>query len=210
MRRKSIIFNVLDEKIATIILAAGSSSRFKEPKQLLEYQGSTLIETAVSTAVKTHFGPVITVVGSDEKKVVNALKSYKDKTAIVVNNAWEGGVSSSILAGLEKIQQMDSDIYGVLIMLSDQPLISVNHLVAMVRSHFSSGKKIIASGYGGSFGVPAFFHKSLFHYFDKLEGDKGAKSIISKLKQDVHVIPNPNAELDIDTEEDYKKLLERS
>jgi molybdenum cofactor cytidylyltransferase len=79
----------------------------------------------------------------------------------------------------------------------------------MVRSHYTYGKKIIASGYGGSYGVPVFFHKSIFGYLDKVGTKEGAKSVITKLKQDVHVIPNPEAEFDIDTPEDYKRLLKR-
>jgi len=199
----------LEENIAVLILAAGSSSRFKEPKQLLDYNGKSLIEHAVDSAIHSNIGPVLTILGSSIRKISEKLKSYQDDITIVENKNWEKGVSSSIQVGLNEVQKKYPNIYGVLIMLSDQPKIDVNHLVKMIRSHYTFGKNIIASGYGGSFGVPAFFHRSLFHFFDKLEGDHGAKPIISKLKRDVHVVPNPEAELDIDTTEDYKKLIEQ-
>jgi molybdenum cofactor cytidylyltransferase len=200
----------LEEKIAIIVLAAGGSSRFKKPKLLLQYNGITLVESAVKTALKSNIGPVITVTGHNADKLSGVLDQYSDRITIAKNKNWEKGVSTSIITGLKTIKSIFPKTYGTLIMLSDQPLITVDHLVNMIRSHFSSNKKIIASGYGGSFGVPAFFHKSLFKYFEKLKGDHGAKSIISRFKQDVHVVPNPNAELDIDTMEDYEKLLERT
>ena len=76
----------------------------------------------------------------------------------------------------------------------------------MVRSHYSSGKKIIASGYGGSWGVPVFFQNKLFEYLEEIEGETGAKSVINQLKHDVFVLPNSDAEMDIDTVEDFEKL----
>ena len=54
--------------------------------------------------------------------------------------------------------------------------------------------------------MPVFFHKAIFNYIDKISEAEGAKGVISKLKQDVHVIPNPAAEFDVDTPESYKRL----
>jgi molybdenum cofactor cytidylyltransferase len=204
---KSKIITFLEEKIAILILGAGGSSRLEQPKQLLEYKGKTLIENSIDTALETHLGPVYVILGSHGQEIALRLKKYKREIRIIQNQNWEQGVSSSIRLGLKEIEKEEPGIYGIIITLVDQPLINLSHLVNMIRSHFSFGKKIIASGYGGSFGVPAFFHRKMFPYVEKLEGDQGAKSIISKLKLDVHIMPNPDAELDIDSEEDYKNLL---
>jgi molybdenum cofactor cytidylyltransferase len=200
----------LEEKIAIIILGAGASTRLSEPKQLLAFRGKSLIENAIDTALASNLGPVYVVLGSSGDLISKKLKTYKRKITFIHNQDWETGVGSSIRAGLKEVEKKDPKTYGILITLVDQPLIETSHLVNMIRSHFTFGKKIIASGYGGSFGVPAFFHNSLFNYVERLDGDQGAKSIISKLKRDVHIIPNPDAELDIDTEEDYKVLQNRS
>jgi molybdenum cofactor cytidylyltransferase len=200
----------LEERIAIIILGAGASKRLNEPKQLLLFRGKTLIENAIENALNSNLGPVFVVLGCSADLISKKLKSYKGKITIVNNPEWEDGVGSSIRVGLKEVEKRDPRTYGVLITLVDQPLIDTSHLVKMIRSHFTFGKKIIASGYGGSFGVPAFFHKSFFNFVEKLDGDQGAKTIISKLKQDVHIIPNPDAELDIDSEEDYKVLQNHS
>jgi molybdenum cofactor cytidylyltransferase len=197
----------LDEKIAILVLGAGRSSRLDQPKQLLEYKGKTLIDNAIDTAIESNLGPVYVVLGSNGQVIAQQLKKNKRRIRIVQNQKWERGVSSSIQAGLKEMLKEEPDLYGIIITLVDQPLIKVTHLINMVKSHFTFGKKIIASGYGGSFGVPAFFHRKMFQFLEKLEGDQGAKSIISKLKLDVHIMPNPDAEVDIDSEEDYDNFL---
>lgn len=198
----------MDEKIVILILAAGPSHRFGKPKQLLEYKGKTIIENAIDSAVHSNVGPVIVVTGANYAKVEKVIK--KDPAVKVVHNtSWTKGMSSSIQKGLNSARKSFPNLYGILILLCDQPLITSDYIVDMVRSHYSYGKKIIASGYGGSYGVPVFFHKTVFGYLDKIKNSEGAKSVISNLKQDVHVIPNPDAEFDVDTPESYKLLLRR-
>jgi molybdenum cofactor cytidylyltransferase len=196
----------LEEKIVILILAAGPSHRFGKPKQLLEFKGKTLVENAIEKAIKSNVGPVIVVTGANYSRIERIIKK-NDSVMRIHNAAWNKGLSSSIRKGLNFARKTYPNLYGILVMLSDQPLITYEYIVDMVRSHYAYGKKIIASGYGGSYGVPVFFHKTIFGYLDKISENEGAKTVISKLKQDVHVIPNPDAEFDIDTPDDYKRLL---
>ena len=56
-------------------------------------------------------------------------------------------------------------------------------------------------------GVPALFSNSLFSELINLEGDKGAKNLMRKYQDEVLAIPIPEAAIDIDTPDDYEKLL---
>ncbi|HKP93984.1 MAG TPA: NTP transferase domain-containing protein, partial [Chthoniobacterales bacterium] len=49
--------------IGAVILAAGGSSRFGQPKQLLSWRGETLIRRAVRAASEARCDPVIVVAG---------------------------------------------------------------------------------------------------------------------------------------------------
>jgi len=198
----------LEEKIVILVLAAGPSHRFGKPKQLLEYKGKTLLENAIDNGLQSTVGPVVVVTGANHSKFDRILKKY-DSVKVAYNKAWAKGLSSSIQKGLNYSRKAYPNLYGILIILCDQPLVNHEYIIDMVRSHYAYGKKIIASGYGGSYGVPVFFHKSIFSYLDKISEAEGAKGVISKLKQDVHVIPNPDAEIDVDTPESYKRLLKR-
>jgi len=55
--------------------------------------------------------------------------------------------------------------------------------------------------------VPAFFHYTFFGYLEELDGDRGAKSVINRLKENVFVLLNADAEFDIDTTEDYDRII---
>ena len=199
---------VLEEKIVILVLAAGPSHRFGKPKQLLEYKGKTLLENVIDNAIQSTIGPVLVVTGANHSKLERILKKY-DSIKTVHHKGWSKGLSSSIQKGLNASRKYFPNLYGILILLCDQPLVNHEHIIDIVRSHYAYGKKIIASGYGGSYGVPVFFHKTIFGYLDKISETEGAKTVISKLKQDVHVIPNADAEFDVDTPESYKKLLKR-
>ena len=198
----------VEEQIAILILAAGESKRFGQLKQLLKINGDSLLQHTVKTAIGAYIGPVVVVTGYENEEIGKDLDGFTGKIQLVHNHEWQEGIGSSIRTGIHYIRENLTQVYGVIIMLCDQPLIKSEYLINMVRSHFSSGKKIIASGYGGSWGVPVFFQKKLFGYLAELKGDKGAKSVVNRLKQDVHVLPNPDAELDIDIVEDYDRLKE--
>jgi len=47
-----------------IILAAGASTRMGSPKQQLMYQGKTLLQHTIETALSTECSPVIVVLGA--------------------------------------------------------------------------------------------------------------------------------------------------
>ena len=53
---------------------------------------------------------------------------------------------------------------------------------------------------------PVFFHKSYFKFLLELKNDVGARSVVSDHPDAVEIIPFPEGNLDIDTEEDYEKL----
>jgi len=199
----------MEEKIVTLIMAAGASERLGQPKQLLPFKNLSFVSNAVNTAIESKNGPCVVVTGAHYKEVKEDLKSFKNKVLLCHNKEWEKGIGSSIQCGIKFINNNIPDVYGVIILLCDQPFIKSDFLVRMTRSHFTSRKKIIASGYGGSWGVPVFFHSSMFGYLEELEGDKGAKIVINRFKQNVFVIPNAEAEIDIDTMDDYKQIIDR-
>ncbi len=200
----------MEEKIVVLILAAGASERFGKAKQLLVYNKHSLVINAVRTGLEAKIGPCIVVTGSNNKAVEKELKEFKGSIRLCYNSQWKEGMGASIRNGIKFINKNIPEAYGVVILLCDQPLIGSDYLINMTRSHFSSRKKIIASGYGGSWGVPAFFHHQLFGYLEELTGDHGAKSVINRLKQNVHVLPNQDAEIDIDTFDDYDRITTKA
>ena len=173
-------------------------------KQLLVYQGKSLIQRAVETALSAGY-PVTVVLGAYKQKILPELIGYP--IDYLTNHHWAVGISSSIKAGLSYINDHHAEIDGVLITLADQPRINKQHLTKIFQSATNSST-IVATRYQGIDGVPAFFPKKFFKLLNQLEGDSGARRIIKQHPNHVKSIDFPAASFDIDTKQDWKDFLE--
>jgi molybdenum cofactor cytidylyltransferase len=95
---------------------------------------------------------------------------------------------------------------AVMIFLCDQPLVASQSLDRMVESHFNSSNKITAAFYAGTAGTPVVFDSSLFAELIQLKDHQGGKTLIHRHPEMVGHFPLPEAELDIDTKEDFARL----
>ena len=79
----------------------------------------------------------------------------------------------------------------------------------MIDLHKSSGKKIVACSYANSVGTPVLFEQRYFDALQQLKGVKERKKSCNNA-EDVALVPFPQGAIDIDTEEDYKALLQQT
>ena len=191
--------------VGLIILAAGKASRMGKPKQLLTYQGSSLISHAVKIALNSICKSVVVVLGAYAEQIKPEIN--KLPVQIIENPDWETGMSSSIRAGISAINQNNHNLDAVIIALADQPLISEAVFNQLIEKYQDTNNKIIAAAYDDIVGVPALFNQTLFSELMDIEGDRGAKSLMGKYQDEVLTIPIPEAAIDIDTQDDYEKLL---
>jgi molybdenum cofactor cytidylyltransferase len=192
-------------KIAILILAAGSSSRLGQSKQLLEINGEPLLLHSAKTALQSKANKVLVVLGSEREKHDAILKGLPIE--IHYNKDWKKGMGNSLKAGISNLTSFD--INAVIIMVCDQPLLSSLHLNTIIKKYLSSGAPLIASRYADTDGVPALFDKSLFSELLRLEDEQGAKKIINKYKTSLLSIDFPDGEIDLDTAEDYANFQKR-
>lgn len=188
-----------------ILLAAGASSRLGASKQLLPFNGQTLLQHGLQVAVDTGLQPIITVLGAK----ADLLKKQLDNQAatLIFNEEWEEGMASSIRCGLKQLLIVAPDIKAVILMVCDQPFITAKLLLELVEKYKQTGKPIIASSYKKSMGTPALFDKKLFTYLLALKGDTGARKLMKENPDLVDLVDFPMGAIDIDTEDDYKGLL---
>lgn len=180
--------------------------RFGTPKQLLSFNGSTLLRNAASAAISSEADAIVIVLGAD---AVNMKDEVKDLPVdIIVNKQYEEGMASSIVAGLNFLIKKYPALDGIVIMLCDQPFVNAQHIRKLVDTHKISGTPVVASFYKNRKGVPAFFHKGLFPDLLQLEGDKGAKDIIAKYENESGTVLFPLGAMDIDTPEEYEVLIQ--
>ncbi len=184
-----------------IVLAAGASRRLGSPKQLLELGGKTLIEHAIAGARAICDSRVVVVLGAFSDRIRPRLED--DAVSIVENSAWESGMASSLKAGL---RALPADCEAALILLSDQPKISVPDLERLAHTWTEAADRIVASGYGGTVGVPAVFPRATFGELERLSGDSGARQVLRDAGDAVIAVPLPAAAFDVDDEATARQL----
>ncbi|MCF0051547.1 nucleotidyltransferase family protein [Dyadobacter sp. LJ53] len=193
---------------ATIILSAGNSSRLGEPKQLLKYQGKTLIRHITEAAIEAKSVTVIVVTGSNSTLIEEELASLSYHTVQNVN--WESGMASSIVAGVHELMTRHPNIAGAILAVSDQPFVTSDLFNALIDKALETKFGIVASEYDNTFGTPVLFSNRYFPALLTLSGAEGAKKLVKKFTDDATSIPFPLGSVDIDTQADYQKLLRNS
>lgn len=191
-----------------VLLAAGASTRLGEPKQQLPYQGTTLLQHAIHTALDSVCKPVVVVLGAK----ADELLTVPDDARItkVKNHQHQEGMASSIRCGLAQMLTQAPNVTACIFMVCDQPFVSPALLKKLVRQKQESEAGIVASAYENTLGTPVLFDRRYFPELLDLQGQEGAKKVVMRYRQDVVAVPFPEGSIDIDTAEDYAALLKKS
>lgn len=197
--------NKQQQKICIIILAAGNSSRLGRPKQLLKHKESTLLKNTISEALKIQNSFLIVVTGANHEVIEKELNLPEIKLSF--NSEWESGMSSSIVKGITELMLLNPDSEQCILSVCDQPFVTSSVFENLINQSKDTGKGIAASAYAETLGTPALFHQKYFHELLEFKGKEGAKKLIKKYSDDVISVPFEKGNIDIDTEEDYSKLI---
>jgi molybdenum cofactor cytidylyltransferase len=189
------------DRLYAIVLAAGASTRFGSPKQLVRIGGRPLLHTVVTRTAEVAGNALIVVLGSGAAQLAPLLKHSPG--AVVVNRHWREGLASSIRAGVARLPPACD---AVLLVLADQAAVTSDDLKRLAGTWRRRPQCIAAALYAGTTGAPAIFPRSFFRELAALRGDAGARSILRRSPDRVVRVPMPAAELDLDTPEDLLAL----
>lgn len=206
---QSVGFSVLEdqlllevhEKIAGIILAAGGSTRFGEPKQLLDWHGKPLVSHVAQIAVEAGLDPVVVVTGADHDAVSEALRG--SQVAVACNPGWAEGQSSSVRLGVETLPD---GVGAAVFMLVDQPLIPSALIQRIIEKHRRNPAAIIYPVIGDQTGNPVLFDKRVFDDLTQLGGDVGGRVLFEKYPTREVPWEDEITQQDIDTPQDYQRI----
>jgi molybdenum cofactor cytidylyltransferase len=194
--------SAVHERMAGIVLAAGSSSRLGSPKQLLLWRNKPLVYTVAQTAISAGLSPVVVVTGSHGREVERALTDLP--VVLVENPHWEAGQSTSVKAGLSALPEI---VGGAVFLLSDQPQVPDTRIRSLVDTHAQTLSPIVAPQIDGQRGNPVLFDRDTFSDFLALEGDAGGRKLFSQHQVTWVEWNDRDLLLDVDTPEDYQRLL---
>jgi molybdenum cofactor cytidylyltransferase len=190
--------------VAIIILAAGSSSRLGQSKQLITIKGKSLLEKTAQAALDSGAQPITVVLGNQasvHKKNIEALP-----VKIVVAENWSAGMGASLKAGLLTLLEDYPATEAIIVTVCDQPYLTAEHLKKLITVYNNTTSEIVASLYNNTKGVPALFQKALLQKLLQLEDDEGARKIIRQHKGTIALVAFEKGEIDIDTPEDLDYL----
>jgi molybdenum cofactor cytidylyltransferase len=184
--------------VAGLVLGAGGSARLGRPKQLLPYGDGTLLGHVVGVARECRFDQTIVAIGghADEVRAAVDLSGAN----VVVNEEYGEGCSSSIAAALAVV---DRRCELLVLMLGDQPGVGAETVAGI------GDAPLAACRYDDGRGHPLAFGRDTFGALADLHGDKGVWRLLDHRGDEVTEVRVPGPiPRDVDTEEDYRAVLE--
>ena len=195
-------------RIAAVVLAAGQSTRMGSNKLLAELGGKPLLAQTVAQIKASGVDEVVVVTGHQKAEIESALVDAGVR--VVHNPAFADGLSSSIRAGIQAVQNFDA----AFICLGDMPLIRADDMKRMMAAfNVEEGRTLIAPALGRQLGNPVLWGQKHFTSLLALEGDRGARGLLETRREAIVEIPVEHEciFLDADTPEalaDIKSKLE--
>ena len=189
--------------VSTIVLAAGSGSRFGGGKLLAPYRGRPLIEAVLTSLRDAPVDETVVVVGADAERLREVCEPYGVR--IVENPDWTQGQSTSVLAGL---RALGPDVRAAVVLLADQPLVGAGAVERLVEA-FEEGAKVAVATYGGRPRNPVLFSREVWPVLEmELSGDEGARPFLRRRPELVTLVPCDGVgdPADVDTAEDLRRL----
>jgi molybdenum cofactor cytidylyltransferase len=190
--------------IGLMILAAGASTRMGTPKQLLPFQGRSLLRYMADVAIASCCDQIVVVLGSQAERTMLEVDTLA--VHVIENQRWADGMGTSIAAGMTALTALDQDLNAVIIVLCDQPFVSAPLLNQLVESYRATQSPIVASAYANTIGVPALFDQSLFTALMAMNASAGAKYLIEQ-HAEVFQVSFPEGAIDLDTPVQYQQFI---
>lgn len=192
--------NTATKNIFGLILAAGSASRFGSTKQLETVDGRPLVRRAVRLCNEAFGDRTLLVVGHDWQRVFHA--SGLSTGYLACNDSYATGIGSSIAAGIRALRHVAD---AVVVMMADQPLITVEHLRTLARTWTGADSEIVTTAFAATTGPPVLFPRACFAELVRLAGDSGAKPVLQDPRFTVRSVIFEAAAIDVDTPADLRR-----
>src|SRR5271170_6149591 len=193
-------------RVGAVILAAGRSTRMGEAKQLLRLGESTVLGQTLNNVRVAEVDDIVLVLGFSAQTILRQLPvSATEDLKVVINQAYEQGMASSLREGLSAL---DPKTDAALVVLADQPFIRPETLDRIIEEHRRTHAQIVIPLYKGFRGNPVLLDRSVFLKVMALDGDIGCRAIFGSHSEGIVKVEvgDVGILLDIDNKDDYERL----
>ena len=195
--------------IPVIVLAAGKSTRMGRPKATLRLNDAdTFLARIIRTFQAAQVDDVVVVLGHEAEVILASVEQSGLSPRFVVNEQFESGQLSSVLAGLRAIDR--PGVNAMLLTLVDVPLVSAATVRAVLQRYRTTHAPVVRPVRGALHGHPVLIDRSLFDEIRAADPGRGVKPVIRahvSTAGDVEV-EDAGAFSDIDTPEEYERLAD--
>ena len=186
---------------AGLVLAAGAGTRFGgRIKQLAPLRGRPLLEHAVEAMLAVPaLDPVLVVLGHAADEILRS--ASLGEAEVVVCREWERGQSASLRCGVAELRDADA----VVVTLGDQPFITAQ-VIAGALDHLGGRYDAVRTMYDGMPGHPVVLSRRVMDAIPELEGDQGARELLSRFRVRRWEAGHLCSAADVDTQEELSRL----
>jgi molybdenum cofactor cytidylyltransferase len=187
--------------VSALLLAAGSSSRMGQTKQLLQLGEKPVVRHCADALVAARIPEIVVVISAADHEVRQALSGLP--VTFVVNVSPGSDMAESVRTGLTAVGSPS----GILVCLSDHPLVRPETIEALATEHLNIPDKIIIPSYNGRRGHPSLFPKRILQ---DLHPGVTLRDIIRKEPHMTETIDtgDEGVVLDMDTPEEFHYIVE--
>lgn len=201
------------KKLSVVLLAAGESRRMGETNKLtLPVDGVPLLRRMAmmlsnyGRAERCGFAEVVVVTGHEQREAVEQLSGLP--TLLAHNPNYTDGQMSSVVCGLQALSQ---PVDGVMICLSDLPLLDLEDLRTIHQGFSASDKPILVPTFNSQRGNPIVLAAEQVDEIIATGRNLGCRNLIEREPQRVATLemPNDHVVIDMDTPDNYKSVQAR-
>lgn len=192
--------------VSAIVLAAGSATRMRAVKPLVRVGDEPMLSRVLSTLRASCVNDVVLVLGHSAELIQETIPLEDIK--VVINDAWQSGMASSIRTGLSNLS---ADAEAALIVLADQPFLQAQTIDLLIHEFRNKRPQIIVPLYNGMRGNPVLLKRSIFPEVESLAGDVGFRAIFGSHAGGILKVPVDDAGvlIDLDTAADVEQFNRR-
>ncbi len=191
------------ETFSLIILAAGKGARFGGNKLHAPLHKKPLVQHVLERVAAFSFRQKILVIRPQDKALHEWAACFGFHA--VENPYAEDGMGTSLAIGVRTLFACDA----CFIALGDMPFITPDIYLILARAfeQYAPRYDIILPGYQGQRGHPVLFGRAYFPALAALEGDEGARNILSQNEHKIHMcaVDDKGILKDIDTVQDIER-----
>jgi molybdenum cofactor cytidylyltransferase len=172
-------------------------------KQLLSLGNKTVIRHCLDTILLSGIKDIIVVAGERADEMINVLEGLPVKVAR--NPYLESDMAESVRIGLGEVNTGSS---GVLVCLSDHPLVKAETLLTLIHIHREDPERVIVPMFSGRRGHPTLFPRPVI---GEIRDAPTLRDIVYRIPERMRVVEvqDEGVVLDMDTPEDYRRIMEK-